>query len=118
MAKTVEQWREGTPKSFTFTAKLPSRITHKKMLLDAEDDLKAFLRVMDLLGDKLGPLLVQCPYYNKSKFRTLGFFLERFEPFLKQLPKDYSGSSMSGTRIGFRKSSIQCCEGTASRSPW
>ncbi|HLY61348.1 MAG TPA: DUF72 domain-containing protein [Terriglobia bacterium] len=88
-ASTVEQWRERTPKGFIFSAKLPQRITHEKMLLDAEDDLKAFLDVMDLLGDKLGALLLQFPYFNKSKFRGLGFFLERLEPFLKQLPKDH-----------------------------
>lgn len=40
-ARTVEQWRERTPKGFTFTAKLPQRFTHAKMLLDAEDDRKA-----------------------------------------------------------------------------
>jgi uncharacterized protein YecE (DUF72 family) len=57
-AKTVEQWRERTPKGFIFSAKLPQRITHEKMFLDAEDDLKAFVKVMDLLDDKLGPLLV------------------------------------------------------------
>jgi uncharacterized protein YecE (DUF72 family) len=88
-AKTVEQWRERTPKGFTFTAKVPQLITHEKMLLDAEDDLKAFVKVMDLLGDKLGPLLLQFPYFNKQKFRGVGFFLERLEPFLKQLPKDH-----------------------------
>jgi uncharacterized protein YecE (DUF72 family) len=88
-AKTVEQWRERTPKGFTFSAKVPSVVTHEKMLLDAEDDLKAFLKVMDLLGDKLGALLLQFPYFKKSKFRGLGFFLERLEPFLKQLPKDH-----------------------------
>jgi uncharacterized protein YecE (DUF72 family) len=87
-ARAVEQWRERTPKGFIFSAKVPQRITHEKMLLDAGDDLKAFLRVMELLGDKLGPLLVQCPYFNRQKFRTLGFFLERLEPFLKQLPKE------------------------------
>jgi len=39
-AKAVEQWRERTPKGFLLSAKLPSHITHEKMLLDAEDDLK------------------------------------------------------------------------------
>ncbi len=34
-AKTVQQWRERTPKGFTFTAKVPSVVTHQKMLLDA-----------------------------------------------------------------------------------
>ena len=65
------------------------RITHEKMLLDGEDDLKTFLKVMDLLGDKLGPLLIQCPYFSRAKFRTLGFFLETLEPFLNQLPMDH-----------------------------
>jgi uncharacterized protein YecE (DUF72 family) len=88
-ARTVEQWRERTPPGFTFAAKVPQTITHEKMLVDAEQDLAAFLRVMDLLGDKLGPLLFQFPYFNKQKFRSLGAFLERLEPFLAQLPKDH-----------------------------
>lgn len=88
-AKTVEQWRERTPQGFTFTAKVPSAITHEKMLLHAERDLAAFVKVMDLLGDKLGPLLLQFPYFNKQKFRGVGFFIERLEPFLKQLPRDH-----------------------------
>lgn len=87
--KTVEQWRERTPSGFTFAAKVPRVITHRKMLLDAEADLMAFLKVMELLGEKLGPMLVQCPYYSRQNFRTLGFFFERLEPFLKQLPKDH-----------------------------
>ena len=45
--------------------------------------------MMDLLGDRLGPLLLQFPYMNKSKFRSLGFFLERLKPFLQDLPKGY-----------------------------
>ncbi len=86
-ARTVEQWRERTPTGFTFAAKVPQTITHEKMLVDVEQDLAAFLRVMDLLGDKLGPLLFQFPYFNKQKFRNLGAFLERLEPFLAQLPE-------------------------------
>jgi uncharacterized protein YecE (DUF72 family) len=88
-ASTVEQWRDRTPKVFTFAAKIPQIITHQKVLADAEGDLKEFLNAMDLLGDKLGPLLFQFPYFNKQKFRGLGFFLERLEPWLKRLPKNY-----------------------------
>jgi uncharacterized protein YecE (DUF72 family) len=88
-ARTVEQWRERTPADFTFAAKVPQTITHEKMLVDAEQDLAAFLRVMDLLGDKLGPLLLQFPYFNRQKFRSLDFFLERLEPFLARLPKNH-----------------------------
>jgi uncharacterized protein YecE (DUF72 family) len=85
----VEQWRDRTPMGFVFAAKVPQSITHEKVLVDAEADLKAFLTVMDILGDKLGPLLFQFPYFNKQKFRGVGFFLERLEPFLSKLPKGY-----------------------------
>ena len=88
-ASTVRRWRERTPAGFTFAAKVPQIITHEKMLVGAEEDLAAFLEVMDLLGDKLGPLLLQFPYFNKQKFPGLGFFLERLECFLAQLPKGY-----------------------------
>jgi uncharacterized protein YecE (DUF72 family) len=87
-AGAVRQWRERTPEGFIFAAKVPQTITHEKMLVDAEEDLAAFLKVMDLLGDKLGPMLLQFPYFNKQKFAGLGAFLERLEPFLARLPKD------------------------------
>lgn len=88
-ASAVRQWRERTPEGFTFAAKVPQMITHEKMLVGVEEDLATFLKVMDLLGDKLGPLLLQFPYFNKRKFRGLGFFLERLESFLAQIPKGY-----------------------------
>ena len=86
-AETVRQWRERTPEGFVFAAKVPQVITHEKILVDADEDLATFLNVMDLLGDKLGPLLLQFPYFNKQKFAGLGAFLERLEPFLERLPK-------------------------------
>lgn len=88
-AKTVEQWRDRTPSGFVFAAKVPQIITHEKVLANADSDLTAFLKVMDLLGNKLGPLLFQFPYFNKQKFGGLGFFLERLEPWLKKLPEGY-----------------------------
>jgi uncharacterized protein YecE (DUF72 family) len=88
-ARTAEQWKERTPEGCIFAAKVPQIITHEKVLADAEDDLKTFLKVMEILGDKLGPLLLQFPYFNKQKFRDVGLFLERLELFLKRLPKDH-----------------------------
>jgi uncharacterized protein YecE (DUF72 family) len=88
-AKTVQQWRDRTPEGFVFAAKLPQTITHEKVLVNAESDLKAFLGVMDLLGPKLGPLLIQLPYFNKQKFSGLDRFLQVLEPFLGSLPKGY-----------------------------
>jgi len=44
---------------------------------------------MDLLGEKLGPLLFQFGYFNKSAFKSGKEFLARLEPFLKKLPQGY-----------------------------
>ena len=65
-AKTVQQWRERTPDNFVFAAKPRQSITHEKCLVGADADLNEFLGVMDLLGPKLGPLLIQMPYCNNS----------------------------------------------------
>src|ERR1035441_2703336 len=61
-AKTVEQWREQTPEGFVFAAKLPHVITHEKVLVDAQSDLKAFLDAMDITGqycDSISDKLLQ-----------------------------------------------------------
>src|SRR6266849_11150270 len=63
---TVEGWNLKTPPGFIFAAKVPQVITHEKVLVDSEDDLKHFLKTMDALGDKLAPLLFQFGYFNKS----------------------------------------------------
>jgi uncharacterized protein YecE (DUF72 family) len=44
---------------------------------------------MDLLGEKLGPLLFQFGYFNKGAFGNLGEFLTRLEPLPKRLPSGY-----------------------------
>jgi uncharacterized protein YecE (DUF72 family) len=85
----VEGWNLKTPPGFIFAAKIPQVITHEKVLVDCEDDLKHFLKTMDLLGDKLGPLLFQFGYFNESAFKSGSEFLARLEPFLEKLPKGY-----------------------------
>jgi uncharacterized protein YecE (DUF72 family) len=65
---TVKGWNAKTPKGFLFAAKVPQKITHEKALVSCDNDLAQFLKVMDALGDKLGPLLFQFPYFNKKAF--------------------------------------------------
>jgi uncharacterized protein YecE (DUF72 family) len=79
---TVEGWRRRTPDGFEFTAKLPQRITHEKRLVDVKDELFEFLAVMKLLGEKLGPLLVQLP----PDFRNGPAELQQVDDFVKLLP--------------------------------
>jgi uncharacterized protein YecE (DUF72 family) len=86
---TVQGWNAKTPSGFIFAAKVPQIISHEKVLVDCEDDLNHFLKTMDALGDKLGPLLFQFGYFNKSKFNSGAEFLALLKPFLKKLPKGY-----------------------------
>jgi hypothetical protein len=43
---------------------------------------------MGRLGDKLGPLLFQFPYFNKAKFPDPKPFIDRLERFLPALPRE------------------------------
>jgi len=87
---TVMNWRERTPSGFVFAAKFPRSITHDKVLTDCSSEVSEFLKAMDLLGEKLGPLLLQFPYFNKQAFARQDDFIARLEPFLAKLPTAYS----------------------------
>jgi uncharacterized protein YecE (DUF72 family) len=40
---------------------------------------------MKLLGEKLGPLLLQFPYFNQTAFKNADEFFSRLRPFLRRL---------------------------------
>jgi len=86
---TVKNWDAKTPPGFVFAAKVPQIVTHEKVLVDCDEDLMEFLKVMSILGEKLGPLLFQFPYFNKEAFAGVTDFLDRLIPFLKKLPAGY-----------------------------
>jgi uncharacterized protein YecE (DUF72 family) len=66
---TVNGWERKTPAGFGLAAKVPQIITHEKIPKDCDEDLQRFLETMDLMGDKLGPLLFQFGYFNKTAFK-------------------------------------------------
>lgn len=86
---TVNGWERKTPAGFSLAAKVPQIIAHEKCLLDCDDDLKRFVETMDLMGAKLGPLLFQFGYFNKTAFKSGKEFLARLEPFVKKLPNGH-----------------------------
>jgi uncharacterized protein YecE (DUF72 family) len=88
-AATVNGWERKTPAGFILAAKIPQTITHEKILQYCDEDPKRFLETMDLMGDKLGPLLFQFGYFNKTAFKSGKEFLTRLEQFVKKLPKGY-----------------------------
>lgn len=96
--RTVDGWAEKTPEGFLVAAKFPRTLVHggeaerpdptRVLSLDegaAERD--RFLAVMARLGARLGPLVLQFPYFNRDAFPAVGPFLDRLDPFLGALPK-------------------------------
>ncbi|HUF40844.1 MAG TPA: DUF72 domain-containing protein [Verrucomicrobiae bacterium] len=87
--QVVAGWRDKTPPGFVFTAKIPGVVTHEKVLQDCQAELTAFLQNISLLGDRLGPLLLQFPYFNKNAFPSRQPFEKLLRPFLAALPKEF-----------------------------
>ncbi len=85
----VKGLSSSTPEDFIFTAKLPSLITHDKMLdisKGVEKDLDRFLELMHPINKagKLASLLIQLPpKYSYDKY------FHRFKEFLKLTVGDY-----------------------------
>lgn len=79
---TFVQWKASVPDDFTFIVKASRRITHFSRLQDTPGSSVGFLiQMASNLGDKLGPLLFQCPP-NFAKNA------DRLKKFLPSIPND------------------------------
>ena len=72
---TVAGWRDEVPDSFCFAVKASRRITHQKKLADVSDDVAHLFGIVDVLGNKLGPVLFQTPPFLKKDLAVLKDFL-------------------------------------------
>jgi len=80
--ETFAQWRDSVPEGFIFSVKSSRYITHMKKLKDPEQPLASFVDGVEMLGDKLGPILFQLP----PRWRLN---IERLSSFLKVLPEGH-----------------------------
>ena len=74
----ARSWARHTPAAFHFAAKLPRAITHEALLEGVGQELAAFARALEPLGEKLGPVLAQMPAEftrDPATVRTLAAFL-------------------------------------------
>jgi uncharacterized protein YecE (DUF72 family) len=76
-ASVVRSWARHTPEYFRFAAKLPQAITHAARLAAMAEKMQAFVRALEPLGERLGPLLVQMPAEFVRDPGTVGV-LDRF----------------------------------------
>lgn len=74
----IRSWMENTPEDFTFSAKMPRVITHEKRLVNVDDELRAVGGMLDLLGPKMGAMVIQFPRsFTRHAEPTLRAFLPR-----------------------------------------
>ncbi len=80
----VDAWLRRSPENFRFCAKFPREITHDRSLLGCGDLTRVFLDRMSVLGEKLGPFLIQFPatFTAAENFPIL-------EAYLGTLPEDH-----------------------------
>jgi len=83
--KTLKLWYDTAPDNFIFAVKASRYITHMKKLKDPEKTLSKFLNRIDVLKEKLGPILFQLPPRWKVN-------PERLEAFLRALHGDYDSA--------------------------
>jgi len=71
-------WQDRTPDSFRFALKLPGELTHERRLRGGEELLATFCKRAELLGEKLGAILVQLPPdFTPAERSSLDAFLKR-----------------------------------------
>jgi uncharacterized protein YecE (DUF72 family) len=76
---TVKRWAEQTPADFRFCPKLPREVTHQGLLVPELAGAIAFVHLMQGLGQRLGPLLLQLPpSYGPAQWDDLIAFLQAF----------------------------------------
>ena len=80
--ETLTSWGNIVASGFIFTVKASRYITHMKKLKDSSEPVHTLLKTVEVLEDKLGPILFQLP----PRWR---FNPQRFNNFLESLPTDY-----------------------------
>jgi uncharacterized protein YecE (DUF72 family) len=105
---TVEFWSKlfrQTPPHFRFAFKVPEQVTCKvfpaharygpqagqenEAFLDAHILTEMFLRPLLPYRDRTGVLIFEFGTFGRRSFEEVGAFVERLDPFLKALPKEF-----------------------------
>ncbi|MEM1281234.1 MAG: DUF72 domain-containing protein, partial [Cyanobacteria bacterium P01_H01_bin.152] len=85
---TVDRWAAQTPDTFRFCPKIPRLYSHSGALMPHFDHALAFLKTLQRLGPRLGPVFLQLPpSYSPERFTDL-------RDFLTQWPRDVAPLSV------------------------
>jgi uncharacterized protein YecE (DUF72 family) len=81
---TMDRWASLAPEGFRFALKATGRITHTRRLRDTDQDVSDFLDRARRLGDRLGPILFQCPpslHYDRELIESFLAYLAPVAPY-------------------------------------
>lgn len=79
-APIFERWRDTTPADFKLALKASRFLTHLKRLHEPAEPVHTLMARAQLLGEKLGPVLLQLPPTLRIDIKALGLVLEQFPP--------------------------------------
>jgi uncharacterized protein YecE (DUF72 family) len=80
--RVINTWRSSTPDGFIFAVRAPAAVTHEMSLRGCGPLMASFMRRMELLGDKLGPVTFQLKASEPPNPAAL-------EAFAKALPSGF-----------------------------
>jgi uncharacterized protein YecE (DUF72 family) len=75
--KVLLDWAAQVPAGFRFVLKASRRITHISRLSDEDGSLDYFMRTANVLGERLGPTLFQCPPSLRKNIDLLRAFVAK-----------------------------------------
>jgi uncharacterized protein YecE (DUF72 family) len=79
-ASAFRGWRDAVPDGFRFAVKASRYLTHIKRLQDPRGSVEYLMERASILGDRLGPILLQLPPNMEIDLDRLGRTLEAFGP--------------------------------------
>ena len=100
--EVVGEYVASVPARFRFSVKVPNSVTlthfYKKSKSDplignphflSVDLFKKFLKTLQPMGRRLGPVMFQFEYLNKQKMASAAAFFEQFSHFIARCPEGY-----------------------------
>ncbi|MGE0491353.1 MAG: DUF72 domain-containing protein [Vulcanimicrobiota bacterium] len=82
--ETVQDWAKQVESDYVFALKFSRYGSHLKHLLDPEQTVGNFLERVEVLGSRMGPILVQLPPHWKADHERLDQFLTQAGPRAKR----------------------------------
>jgi uncharacterized protein YecE (DUF72 family) len=86
--ETVKNWVLKTAHGFIFSLVAPRSVTYDKILTNCDEEFECFMDAAHILGEKLGPIVLQFPHFSQNVFNDSGQFVSRLNAFLKKWSRD------------------------------